>query len=375
MEQISCDRFPPLSARYPWLISQNLEDDNQDQYFYTIHDELPHYQCRIPELLGKLVQGCFHGWVVLSNHPQNNKWSLWNQVTSKMITLPTLILEDGNYESIGQCCLSAPPDDPSSLLLLARSNKSTFVFCQLGSKFRWTEMSYAKQLKRLSFDGKLLHNLTCCNDKVYALSTDGSFTNLVIQVDIIMVRQKEVVITLNLFGACPHPSHHASYRCLGGDINFYLKGSCAELFYIISYENKSLKTPARACLFKLDMNSIKWEGLKDWDISDLNFDDWVYDDYPDFHNSHEIWEEIDDLKDANFFFDLSRDQSVSYSRVIASELGGGYIHIRGKMGKTIYSYHVKDKTISLFCLPSPILPTSHVSIWESRYRYKFNTSF
>ncbi|GKF19940.1 hypothetical protein Tco_0068578 [Tanacetum coccineum] len=104
------------------------------------------------------------------------------------------------------------------------------------------------------------------------------------------------------------------------------------------------------------MNSIKWEGLKDWDISDLNFDDWVYDDYPDFHNSHEIWEEIDDLKDANFFLDLSRDQSVSYSRVIASELGGGYIHIRGKMGKTIYSYHVKDKTISLFCLPSPILP-------------------
>nr|GEZ35766.1 hypothetical protein CTI12_AA299450 [Tanacetum cinerariifolium] len=85
MEKISCgsvcDRFPPLTARYPWLISQNLEDNNQDQYFYTLHDELPHYQCRIPELRGKLIQ--------------------------------------------------APPDDPSSILLLSRTNKSTFVFCRL----------------------------------------------------------------------------------------------------------------------------------------------------------------------------------------------------------------------------------------------------
>ncbi|PWA69320.1 hypothetical protein CTI12_AA299450 [Artemisia annua] len=176
-------------------------------------------------------------------------------------------------------------------------------------------MSYGKQLKRLSFDGELLHNLTCCNDKVYALSTDGSFTNLVIQVDI-RVGQKEVVIILMLFGACPLPSY-SSYRCSGGDLKFYLKGSCAELFYIIYYENKSLKTSADVCLFKLDVTSIKWdelEGLKDWDISDLRFDDWVYDDYPDFHKSHQIWEEIDDLKDANLFLDLSRDQSVSYSR-------------------------------------------------------------
>ncbi|GKA37864.1 cation/H+ exchanger, CPA1 family protein, partial [Tanacetum coccineum] len=342
MEQIPCgpvcDQFPLLTARYPWLISQNLEDDNQDQYFYTIHDELPHYQCRIPELLGKLIQGCFHGWMVLSNHPQNNEWSLWNQVTSKIISLPTLNLEYENYESIGQCCLAAPPDDPSSVLLLAKTNESTFVYCHLGSKrkkFRWTEMSYAKQLKRLSFTAELLRNLTYCNDKIYALSTDGASTSLVIQVDIMVVKQKEVVITLMLFGECPpHPSY-PSYRCwCGGDIKFYLKGSCAELYYIIYYENKSMNTPADVYLYKLDMTSIKWE-------------------------------EMDDLKDANLFLDLSRDQSVSYSRVIASELGG-YIHIRGKMGKTIYSYHVKDKTVSLFSIPSPILPTSHMSIWECR---------
>nr|GEV72901.1 hypothetical protein [Tanacetum cinerariifolium] len=311
-----CDQFPPLTARYPWLISQNLEDDNQDQYFCTIHHELPHYQCRIPELLGKLIQGCFHGWTVLSNHPQNNEWSLWNQVISKIISLPTLILEYGNYESLGQCCLSAPPDAPSSVLLLAKTNESTFVYCHLDSKrkkFRWTEMSYAKQLKRLSFTAELLRNLTYCNDKIYALSTDGASTSLVIQVDI-MVKRREVVVTLMLFGECPP---HPSYRCWrGGDIKFYSKGSCAELYYIIYYENESMNTPADVYLYKLDMASIKWE-------------------------------EMDDLKHANLFLDLSRDQSVSFSRVIASELGG-YIHIRGKMGKTIYSYHVKDKTISHF---------------------------
>ncbi|PWA85798.1 hypothetical protein CTI12_AA144700 [Artemisia annua] len=358
MEQNSCgsvcDQFPPLAARYPWLISQNLEDDYQDQYFYTIHNELPHYKCRIPELFGKLIQGCFYGWVVLSNHPQNNEWSLWNQVTSKIINLPTLFLEYGNYESIRECCLSAPPDDPSSVLLLAKTNESTFVCCQLAGskrkKFSWTEMSYSKQLKRLSFTAGLLRNLTCCNDKVYALSTDGSSTSLVIQVDI-MVKQKEVVITLRLFVACPpHPSY-PSYRCwCGGDINFYLKGSCAELFYIIYYENKSLKSPADVYLYKLDMTSIQWEELEG---------------KKDFNNSYQKWEEMYDLKDANLFLDLSRDQSVSYSRVIASELGG-HIHIRGKMDKTIYSYHVKDKTISLFSIPSPILPTSHVSLWECR---------
>ena len=144
------------------------------------------------------------------------------------------------------------------------------------------------------------------------------------------------------------------------------------MFYIIYYDNKSLESPADVYLFKLDVTSIKWEelqGLKDWDLNDLNYAWWENNDHLDFKHSLHIWEEIDGLKDANLFLDRSRDQSVSYSRVIASELRG-YIHIRGKMGKTIYSYHVKDKTISLFSIPSPILPTSHVSIWECRYCHK-----
>lgn len=84
------DQLPPLCAKYPWLVAQNLEaeDDTKDQIFYSIHDSLSQYHCRIPELTGRRIQGCFHGWVILSNHPDNVIWSLWNPMTSNLINLP-----------------------------------------------------------------------------------------------------------------------------------------------------------------------------------------------------------------------------------------------------------------------------------------------
>ncbi|KAJ0635600.1 hypothetical protein HanOQP8_Chr17g0652681 [Helianthus annuus] len=75
------------------------------------------------------------------------------------------------------------------------------------------------------------------------------------------------------------------------------------------------------------------------------------------------WEEMVDIKDSIFFVDLAHDyHSVYYNHAIASELGGGYIHIRDQMGKVMYSYDVEDKTISLSCMAAS--PTSHLSLWE-----------
>ncbi|PWA68716.1 hypothetical protein CTI12_AA302230 [Artemisia annua] len=399
MEQISSDRFPPLSSKYPWLIAQSIQDDEkQDQFvFCTIDNELPHYRCRIPELLGKRIRGFFHGWVILSNHPQNNIWSLWNHVTSKIISLPTLVLEDGEYESI-KCCLSAPPVDPTSILLLTTTNKSTFLFCPVDSKredFRWTEMSYAQQLKRLTSNGKLLDSLTCCNGKVYALSTDGTFSDFVIHLDIV-VKYNEVVINLMLFSICPFGPVDSNRT--DRDIQ-YLKGSSTELFYIeMTFWEETEHTenkPSDVYLYKSDMTCINWEErelcFKDWDITnknlrcddssnedssseesntrsdDLNMSSEIWKTYyiKKMDMSLEVWKVIDDLKDSIFYMDLARDYSVFYSPVVASELGG-FIHIRGEMGKTIFSYNVKDNTISLSCIPSPILPTSHVWMWECR---------
>ena len=166
------DQLLPLSAKYPLFVAENLgaeEDGFRDHIFYSLHDPLSKYQCQIPELLGRRIRGYYHGWVILSDHPQNVTWSLWNPVTSNMIHLPLLILKDGDSISIGECCLLAPPDDPTSILLLTRTNKPTFVFYRLDSRRKepiWTETSYAEQLEKITGeDGLFLSSLACCNKK------------------------------------------------------------------------------------------------------------------------------------------------------------------------------------------------------------------
>nr|GEV14718.1 hypothetical protein [Tanacetum cinerariifolium] len=197
--------------------------------------------------------------------------------------------------------------------------------------------------------------LTSCNGKVYALSTISSYSTFVIHVDIV-VKDKEVLINLMLFCACPLPSSGRG----GFGMIHYLKGSSTELFYINIVFDVKIKrtenTPVDVFIYKSDMTSIDWEKTKclnERDITDLDM-------------SVEIWEEMDDLKDTNFFVDLGRDHLASYSHVIAAELGG-FIHILGEMGDIIYSYHVNDNTISLLHTPSPMLPSSHVSLWEYRF--------
>ncbi|GJZ27821.1 hypothetical protein Tco_0572468 [Tanacetum coccineum] len=106
------DKLPPLSTNFPWFVAQNLKAKKDDDYidnqiFYTLHNPEFHYRCQIPELFGRQIRACFHGWMILSNHPM---WFVWNPITSKLIRLPPLrsTLEDDDYG----CCLSSPPDDP-----------------------------------------------------------------------------------------------------------------------------------------------------------------------------------------------------------------------------------------------------------------------
>lgn len=336
-QQLGASCRDRLSVKYPWLqVAQNLEaevDDAKYQISYTMHDPLSLYRYQIPELLGRHIRGCFHGWVILSNnHPHNVRWSLWNPYTCKLIRLPPLILKDGDFESIGQSFLSSPPyNDPTSVLMLTRTKKPTIVFCHLDRKrkrLRWKEITYTKQLRSIISGGGtgFLHCLTCCNGKTYALI---SGSRIVIQVGI-AVKDKELVISLLPFGKLPYTFYN---HC-----NFfkpYLKGYCTKLFYImLGFEEVANKRLGVVSLFKLDWTSM-------------------------------IWEEMEDLKDVLIFVDLALDCSISYRHAIASELGG-YIHILGDMGKIIYSYHVKDRTISIssFCC---LMQTTHGSLQECRY--------
>nr|XP_043632745.1 uncharacterized protein LOC122603945 [Erigeron canadensis]XP_043632746.1 uncharacterized protein LOC122603945 [Erigeron canadensis] len=362
-------KLPSLSAKYPWFVVQNLQDLTH-QFFSTLHNPSLKYQCRIPELSGRRIQGCFHGWIILSNHPHNDIWSLWNPSSnSRIISLPPLILKDEDYDSIAECCLSAPPDDPNSVILLTRTNKPTFVFCQLSPKRikslrkkpRWTEMSYAYQLKRITWDGLQLHSLTCCNGQVYALCTDNQITHIAIEIAII-VKDREVVIQLLAFGACPTP---LSFRCFK-QLSF-LTATCKEMFYIIvGFHTDSDKIPYGVYLFKLEMTSVNWEDLeclKHWDMTRTEGLETEY--CHDLKITHDLWEEVKDLKDGIFVVDLTRENLEFYNPVIASELGG-YIHIQDKMDKVIYSYQLNNETISASPVPSFVLPTSHMSMWECR---------
>ncbi|KAL9991777.1 hypothetical protein Hdeb2414_s1255g00999681 [Helianthus debilis subsp. tardiflorus] len=328
---IACGtQFPPLSANYPWLVAQN-PDGSRYQTFYRIPDQLYHYNCRIPELLGRLIRGHSHGWVILS---KKNMWSLWNPATSKIINLPPLSLNDS--ESVGQCCLSSPPDDPTSVLLLTITGERTFVFCQLGYKLDrliWTRRPYNRQLTRINghYDG-ILQCPTSYNGKVYALCNKGES---IIQVDII-VNDSQPAVELSRVGKCP--SHTVTTHF---PISIpLLKGSNTELFYIrvafkevTSLCGVTRKTLGNVCLFKRNTASM-------------------------------MWEEMVNLKGAVFFVDLSSDCSIYYSRVFASELEG-YIHIRDEIGNMMYSYDMEDKTISVSSIAySP----SHVSLWECRLK-------
>ncbi|PWA87067.1 hypothetical protein CTI12_AA135500 [Artemisia annua] len=328
-----CDGLPPLSSRYQWFVAQNLEAG--DQIIFTMEKPMSHYRCRIPVLTGRRIRGCFHGWMILSSHPNIVMWSLWNPLTSKLISLPPLIHKDADSLA---CCLSSPPDDPNSVFLFTSSKNATVVFCRLDrkrKKLKWTEMSFAKQLKSMSGEVSgediFLESPTCCNGKVYAIAVARDY-RFVIQFDIV-VKDKEVVIKLcsfvdvrvPSFNKCP-PLYTCPIHCS------FLKGNNAELFFIIiGFIDKAGKTVDEVFLYKLDMKSMKWEAMED-------------------------------LKDGVFFMDLaSDDDTVFYSRPVSSELRG-YVHILGEMGKVVYSYQVKDRTISISSVPC-VIQDSQVSAW------------
>ncbi|GJR13704.1 hypothetical protein Tco_0796356 [Tanacetum coccineum] len=274
MEIYRDSAIPPVSPKHPWfVVAQNPEDDTQVHIFYNIRDRMSHYCCQIPELLGMRIRGCFHGcWAVLSsNHPRDVIWSLWNPITSNIINLPPLnhsgSEEEGDCDDMRDCCLSAPPEDPNSVLLLMRTAKPSFVY--------------------------FIVEVNIVVDDCESKKLGG-----------------EVVITLLpvLEFFCIHVSSNPPL----------LKGSCTELFIIYINLKDRGKTVAAVNLFKLDVNNMTWE-------------------------------ELGDLKDTILSVELATNSSVFYSS--SSELAGGYIHILADKGKSIYSYHVKDKTIFLSSIP------------------------
>ena len=327
-----------LSINYcPWLVARN--DDNGDQIFYNIHEPQSCYRCRIPELVGKRIHECFHGWVILSNH-HHTHWFLWNPATanSTLIRLPRLLMKSCPLERY----LLSPPDVPGSILLLATEGKPNFVFCRLDhrerkSRLRWIKMSCAQQLSSITGRHDKIEILacltSCCNGEVYAAAPAG---DCVVKI-VIVVKEKSVMISLLPFVNLPrppNPSFGAVYSCR------FLTGSSLELLVIfVGIADPHKLKPVDVCLFKLDISSM-------------------------------VWVEKEDLKDIVLYMEMDGD---GFCRVIVSEFGGGYVHILHQRDKVVYSYNVKDKTISMSFLRHYLdLSPSNVAVWpmpDPEFRY------
>ncbi|KAK9058775.1 hypothetical protein SSX86_023618 [Deinandra increscens subsp. villosa] len=284
-----------------------------DQKLSTVIAENHHYQYhQCNELKERRIRGCLHDWLILSDDLEVF-WSFWNPLTSKLIRLPPLKLRE--EEAYYQCCLTSPPDDQGSVFLLFSDSVPTIVFCRLDRKrkrLKWTEMSYVKQLRSISNnddnEDSFLCRPTCWNGKVYAFYFGDDLS--VVHVNIV-VKPKEVVISLLQFAEMPllYSIHHPYIR------RPFLKGTCIGLFYIqLDFRDEMIDD---VHLLKLDMTSMKWK-------------------------------EVVELEDAILFIETSDDYYpiCYYNSAVGSELGG-YAHIFCKSRKVIYSFHAKDRTLSL----------------------------
>ncbi|GKD67821.1 hypothetical protein Tco_1321911, partial [Tanacetum coccineum] len=173
--------------------------------------------------------------------------------------------------------------------------------------------------KKVTGKDGFLKDLTCCNGKVYASALDS-----VVELSIV-VRDTGVVINLLSILEFPDLSiNDHKWRS-------YLVGTFKDIFIIYLDFDMVTGTICDVNLFKLDMNS-------------------------------NTWKELEHLKDVTIFLDIDGYLYLEFhSLAIGSELGG-YIHILSEDGSIIYSYHVKDKTISLSSVPC-LVGTTHVSTW------------
>ncbi|KAI3681742.1 hypothetical protein L6452_36546 [Arctium lappa] len=353
-----------ITDEYPLLVAHNLDpeiDDTGDQIFYPLHDPMSHYRCRIPELVGRRIRATSHGWMILSkSNPQDIEWSFWNPVNSKLIHLPPLILEEDDEDDFRHCCLTSPPDDDggNSILLLMRSTEPVMVifnYCNSKSQSSesWMEMSYSEDMKEIktNFENDypvddddeeeyLLFEPTCCNGNIYAWS-NVRFPGLLIQIQITTTMALEIE-EIELLPLVKLPWSDWENRI---EDYFFLKGSsCKQELFIISLcvekELKKKLVPCDVHLFKLDMSSMKWTELKD-------------DDESVFFVS---------------FAAANDDLVYSSPQLIKSGLGlglggGGYIHILEGTRQVIYSFNIKDKTITMSSMHCLDLPPCSISIW------------
>lgn len=353
------DSPPPLSRGVPWLVNYHCYDLNVPQLFSCQLPNSPaiqhqHYQCQIPQLRGRNIRGCFHGWVFLSEDPPlDYKWYLWNPATLELINLPPLEWEDRVYnnegcDDISACCLSAPPSHPDAVVLLARESKYYIAYCLVhntnttnNNKTVWREKSLPKHLRKKGF----INQLVCTNGHVYA----ATIYQYVLQVNIQKRHDgnnsiQSFYLKVSLLGLQPFGSYES--------IVSYMTGYSKELFTVVE-----------------GYRDFRGEKLQAIQLFKLNF-------------STLIWEEMKSSKDHVFLliYGLPYTQISCPATTAQSHPSGNFIHIIKCLDTfKLYSYNMEEKTISVSSLPCPDLAPgmgrdNHCIVWvmpETSSRYMF----
>ncbi|KAL9259652.1 Carnosine N-methyltransferase-like protein [Drosera capensis] len=123
----------------------------------------------IPELEGKEIVACCHGWLVLTNPVTQDTWSLWDPASLQQVKLPQRLqgLDDGSLS----CVLTAPPGDESTECIILITRGRTAMFCRPGDS-HWTNQSIEFEPRDLAVSKGVIYGLKNGLDMIFTVEID-----------------------------------------------------------------------------------------------------------------------------------------------------------------------------------------------------------
>ncbi|GLT42955.1 hypothetical protein SLA2020_169320 [Shorea laevis] len=278
-----------------------------------------------PELHGKEILAYSHGWFILLHKViRTLMFSLWNPLTLESICLPGLPLK--STQEISFCILSSPPGDFDSMLILFETKAPSFIWCSIGIGIgykRWKRQDIkAKSWKMKNY--YCLFAPVICNGTLYCCLQShhrGSFR--LVKIKLSMPNYRLPLILFDEFIPVPEGYFKATIACA------YMLESCGELFVVYLIKGRlCAQVVISVEVFKLDFLAM-------------------------------VWNKVESIKNRAFFV----SKISSFSCPATSEVKGNHVYFTLYGDKSLYSFNMDDKTVSV-SLACPNLPISGSStIW------------
>ncbi|KAL3503533.1 hypothetical protein ACH5RR_037982 [Cinchona calisaya] len=302
---------PPPPSLYPWLVFPHGKNTRNQTFYSPSEPNNNGYLKSIPELENKSILLSCHGWLVLNLCNKESQFLLWNPVTLESIHLPPLHLRSKQY--VQEVVLTSSPKVAGSTLLLFVRNPNMIIFCCI-EKHTWITRGYYDDIKVIGEDKSDFFDFpVVCNDRIFATTFCRCR-----MVEIEIIKQRRLVI--RPLKSCGLPFLPSVWH----KVENYLVESCGDLFMI--NVQKHYSEVMNIVVLKFDFSVMEWN-------------------------------KVESCPDRAFFLSNGRAISCwsptgsgSTTNVIANR-----VHFTLYQDKSLYSYHIEDKTVSV-SLPCPNLP-------------------